>query len=299
MIILTDITYLYYGKNRTVCYLCCFKDAFTNEILGHATSSKMTVDLVKKAYTMMMEHHKDEFKKDKYQVYIHSDQGSQYLSTEFKEILTNDEFIQSMSTRGNSQDNAPMESFFGRMKTNIIDIIALCPNIETVKKIIDGYMKSYNTEQYQYPLAGLTPKEFYLYSITGIYPLDSYYGIKASELMSIEELVKKRMATAKERQDRIKENNRKKREEKIKLNDPYRIIARDKKMVLKQIKTWETSKELATKQVNAMNSILEEIKSAAKFIVAGGKELFEELRNPQTWKNYPQLNYVNKIEAIY
>lgn len=160
-------------------------------------------------------------------------------------------------------------------------------------------MKSYNTEQYQYPLAGLTPKEFYLYSITGVYPLDSYYGVKASELMSIEELVKKRMATAKERQDRIKENNRKKREEKIKLNDPYRIIARDKKMVLKQIKTWETSKELATKQVNAMNSILDEIKSAAKFIVAGGKELFEELRDPQTWKNYPQLNYVNKIEAIY
>lgn len=45
-------------------------------------------------------------------VYIHSDQGSQYLSTSFQELLNDDDFIQSMSARGNSYDNAPIESFF-------------------------------------------------------------------------------------------------------------------------------------------------------------------------------------------
>ena len=34
-IILTDITYLYYGPARTPVYLCAFKDAYTKEILGH------------------------------------------------------------------------------------------------------------------------------------------------------------------------------------------------------------------------------------------------------------------------
>lgn len=298
-IILTDITYLYYGQNRTVCYLCCFKDAFTNEILGHATSSKMNVGLVKTAYNQMMELHGQEFKKDQYQVFIHSDQGSQYLSTEFKEILEDEGFIQSMSARGNSQDNAPMESFFGRMKTRIIDLIALCPNLETVKKMIDGYMHSYNTEQYQYPLAGLTPREYYLYVMSGIYPLDSYYGVKATELMSIEELVDKRMKKAKERQDRIKENNRKKREEKAKLNDPYAILARDRKLISKQIDEWTKNHDMANKQIKALKDILEEIKKAASFVLAGGKQLVEELRNPQAWKKYSELNYVNKLEALY
>lgn len=122
MIILTDITYLYYGVNRTLCYLCVFKDAYTAEVLGYAIRNDMSTILVEEAYKMMMIQHEKELKKTN--VYIHSDQGSQYLSTDFQQLLNDDRFIQSMSARGNSQDNAPMESFFGRMKTEIIDIIA-------------------------------------------------------------------------------------------------------------------------------------------------------------------------------
>lgn len=156
-VILTDITYLYYGPNRTTAYLCVFKDAYTREILGHAFHTKMDTDLVKAAYDDMMEHHKDELKKS--QVYIHSDQGSQYTSTTFAQILKDDGFLQSVSGRGNSQDNAPMESFFARMKTHILNLAALCPDFKTSEKLVNGYISSYNSEQYQYQLAGLTPKE--------------------------------------------------------------------------------------------------------------------------------------------
>ena len=55
-----------------------------------------------------------------------------------------------MSARGNSQDNAPMESFFGRMKNEAMNIIALCPDIDTVRRLIKGYMSKYNNERYQY-----------------------------------------------------------------------------------------------------------------------------------------------------
>ena len=93
------------------CLHVCFKDVYTTEILGHAVSSKMDVALIQEAFNNMMDDHKSEFPKDM-EVYCHSDQGSQYLSTTFKQLLNENDFIQSMSRRGNSQDNAPMESFF-------------------------------------------------------------------------------------------------------------------------------------------------------------------------------------------
>ena len=173
-IILTDITYLYYGSERELFYLCTFKDAYTCEILGYATSKKMNVELVKDAYDNMMFIHSDTFKKDS-KVYIHSDQGSQYLSTDFKQLMSDNNFIQSCSRRSNSQDNAPMESFFARLKTAILNLLVLCPDYQTAEKLVFNYLISYNNEHYQYNLGGLTPTEFYQYCVTGIYSLSEYY----------------------------------------------------------------------------------------------------------------------------
>lgn len=79
---LTDITYLYYQKplgTDKVFYLCVFKDAFTSEILGHSTSERMDISLVREAYEMMMNLHGDELQAVKQKglaVLIHSDQGA-------------------------------------------------------------------------------------------------------------------------------------------------------------------------------------------------------------------------------
>ena len=191
-VVLTDITYIHYVYYRTPAYMCVFKDAYTTEILGCAVSSKMDVALIQEAFNNMMDNHKSEFPKDM-EVYCHSDQGSQYLSTTFKQLLNENDFIQSMSRRGNSQDNAPMESFFGRMKTEIIDIIARCKNLDTVKQLINGYINMHNNERYQENLAALSPSEFYTYKVTGQYPLDNYYGIEATELMSLEQIIEAKL----------------------------------------------------------------------------------------------------------
>ena len=139
-IILTDITYLYYGPIRSVFYLCVFRDAYTRENLGWDAGTRMDVSLVKAAYDAMMAKHKGEFKDSA--VYIHSDQGSQYLSTTFTQLLEDDDFVQSVSARGNSQDNAPMESFFSRLKADIIDMAALCKTLDAALKLVDGYLKA-------------------------------------------------------------------------------------------------------------------------------------------------------------
>ena len=47
---------------------------------------------------------------------VHSDQGVQYASKEYQTILTENGFICSMSRKGNCYDNAPMESFWGKLK---------------------------------------------------------------------------------------------------------------------------------------------------------------------------------------
>jgi putative transposase len=57
---------------------------------------------------------RDKAKDDKY--FIHSDRGSQYCSHDYQKELKKDGFICSMSRKANCWDNAPMESFWGKLK---------------------------------------------------------------------------------------------------------------------------------------------------------------------------------------
>ena len=298
-VILTDITYLYYGRYRSVLYLCAFRDAYTREILGAAIGTRMTVDLVKKAYDRMMDKHGKELKKDT-DVYIHSDQGSQYLSTTFKELLTDDGFVQSASRRGNSQDNAPMESFFGQMKCRIIDLVALCPDAGTAIRLIEGYIDEYNYCIYQHSLAGLTPSEYYTYVTTGIYPCDNYFGVKATELMPIRELVAARLDEARKKQAKAKEQARAKREAAEQfVSAPTLVVSRDQERLRREKAKWSKSKELAEKQIAHIEEILEKTREALKFMATATKEVLEELKYPQNWKKYKALDYVYEMNELF
>jgi len=50
----------------------------------------------------------------------HSDRGSQYASDDYQALLTKAEMVGSMSGKGNCYDNAPAESFFGTLKTELV-----------------------------------------------------------------------------------------------------------------------------------------------------------------------------------
>ena len=295
-VILTDITYLYYGPFRSLFYLCVFRDAYTRENLGWDAGTRMDVSLVKKAYDTMMEHHRDELKDSA--VYIHSDQGSQYLSTTFKQLLEDDGFVQSVSARGNSQDNAPMESFFSRLKTDIIDIVAMCRTLDAALKLVDGYLRAYNGEHYQYELAGLTPEEFYLYATTGVYPLDSYFGVPDSEMMAVGDLSKVRRRYADEEARKRREAAAFKREQR-RLIDPFKVIHRDQMLLDRMIGKWRNSELTAAKQVEHLKGILEKTKTAMKYICGLAKEKLDELRDPLAWRNHEQLDYVFEMNELF
>ena len=275
------------------------KDAYTTEILGCAVSSKMDVALIQEAFNNMMDDHKSEFPKDM-EVYCHSDQGSQYLSTTFKQLLNENDFIQSMSRRGNSQDNAPMESFFGCMKTEIIDIIARCKNLDTVKQLINGYINMHNNERYQENLAALSPSEFYTYKVTGQYPLDNYYGIEATELMSLEQIIEAKLEMQEKKKELKRERQTINEQQSRLFTDPLEIIKRDKRKIKSEKKKWDKKLELVENQLAKLKDVLQKIDNALRFYYnEATDEIKEQLKDPLNWKNHTQLDYYKEMDALY
>ena len=165
-ILLTDITYIPY--NGEFCYLFTILDAFTKQILSYVLSESLAVDFVLETVNMMVEKHGISLSTE---TIIHSDQGCHYTSCSFIQLVKDKGLRQSMSRRGNCWDNAPQESFFGRMKDHIEHRLKDCTEFLAVKAVIDDWMDYYNNERYQWELAKLSPNEYYEYITTGIYPI--------------------------------------------------------------------------------------------------------------------------------
>ena len=184
-VLLTDITYI--PCCGVFFYLSVIKDAYTMQILAYVLSESLEIDFVLETVNILIENHGITLDDE---TLIHSDQGCHYTSKKFRQIIADYDLRQSMSRRGNCWDNAPQESFFGHMKDEIMDKIALAQSFEEAKLIIDDYMDYYNNDRPQWQLAKLTPNEYYEYITTGIYPLNNYMpGASANSPPSLTEPV--------------------------------------------------------------------------------------------------------------
>ena len=153
-ILLTDITYLFYGDNKK-CYLSTIKDAETNEILTYYISENMTLDI--SLETVKKLHRKKNIILNE-NVIIHSDQGVHYTSPKFHNLLKKYNIQQSMSRRGNCWDNAPQESYFGHMKDELN--LDTCFTFRDVCNEIKDYIEYYNNYRYQWDLKKMTPVQY-------------------------------------------------------------------------------------------------------------------------------------------
>lgn len=310
-VVLTDITYFYYGPVRTTFYACLFRDPFTMEILGRAISEHMDQALVDEAYQDMMAKHGSELRAP--EVVIHSDQGSQYTSTSFKQMLKEDGFIQSMSARGCSLDNAPMESFFARLKTRLLGIIALCRDFASARTVLENYIDDYNTKHYQWGLAGLTPHEYYLYVTTGVYPCDNYYGVKASEMMKLEDLAEQRTANAAKKAARRREQYQNAKKKALNAENVSIRIARDRAemdRLYRQLNgvinaadalmaKCRKDSAAAQEKLVLVESIIEDIDRAKAFVSTLSEEERKVLSDPDAWGNYEELSYCRRMEGLF
>lgn len=181
-VLLTDITYIFYDKG--VCYLSTILDAFTREVLAYELSQSLEVSFVLKTVQKLVEKHGSTLDDT---TIVHSDQGCHYTSKAFIKALSDNNFVQSMSRKGNCWDNAPQESFFGHMKDEIKYEIAMMKTFSQVKTKIDDWIDYYNNDRYQWELVKLSPKEYYRYVTTGVYPLKTWGSVSAAASVGVSE----------------------------------------------------------------------------------------------------------------
>lgn len=147
-----DITYIWTGYCWS--YLAVVIDLFARKPVGWAVSHSPDTKLVMAALTMAFE------KRGKPSgVMFHSDQGCQYTSLEYRQLLWRYQITQSMSRRGNCYDNSPMERFFRSFKTEWMPYGGYDNRQEAYTSILN-YINQYycNKRPHDYN-GGLTPDE--------------------------------------------------------------------------------------------------------------------------------------------
>ena len=87
----------------------------------------------------------------------HSDRGSQYCSLEYRKLLDHFELKVSMSGKGNCYDNAPMESFWGMLKQELIYQCHFRTRLEARQAITEYVEIFYNRQRLQANLGFLSP----------------------------------------------------------------------------------------------------------------------------------------------
>jgi putative transposase len=105
----SDITYI--ATDEGWLYLAGILDLCGREIVGWSMGERMTKELVINCLNQACGR-----RGNPKGVLLHSDRGSQYCSHEYQRLLKKHGFVCSMSRKGNCWDNAPMESFWGKLK---------------------------------------------------------------------------------------------------------------------------------------------------------------------------------------
>lgn len=149
----TDITEFKYGVGKKA-YLSAIIDLYDGSIVGYKLSKSNNNRLVFDTINIVISKLPPDAKP-----LIHSDRGFQYTSKGFKRIVDGAQMTRSMSRVGRCLDNAPIENFWGTLKSEMYYLREF-QSFEELRKAIDLYIHFYNHQRYQKRLNGLSPLEF-------------------------------------------------------------------------------------------------------------------------------------------
>jgi putative transposase len=139
----SDLTYI--PADEGWLYLAGIMDLYGREIAGWAMGERMTKELVISALSQA--NTRRQYPKD---VLLHSDRGSRYCSKDYQKLLRKGGFICSMSRKGNCRDNAPMESFWGKLKQEWLNDKRFRTREDAKRAVfwyIEVYYKNYRLHQ--------------------------------------------------------------------------------------------------------------------------------------------------------
>lgn len=148
-----DITYVHTDEGWL--YVAGVKDLFSREVVGYAMSSMMTKELVGTALIKAVK-----ARRPKAGLILHSDRGSQYCSTNYRKIVKQFGMIQSMSRKGNCYDNAPIESFWGTLKVELVHHNRYETRVQAIREITEYIEIFYNRIRRHSSLGNISPAAY-------------------------------------------------------------------------------------------------------------------------------------------
>lgn len=149
----TDITYIPTAEGWL--YLAGHKDLFSGEVVGYAMGDRMTKNLVSQSLFRAVS-----AKRPAAGLIHHSDRGSQYCAHEYRKLLEQFGMQASMSRRGNCYDNAPIESFWGTLKNELVHHRRYTTRQEAMREITEYIEIFYNRQRRQARLGYLSPAAY-------------------------------------------------------------------------------------------------------------------------------------------
>jgi putative transposase len=136
-------------------YVAAIKDLFAGEIVGRSFGQRMTTELVVRACGQAVS-----ARRPAPGLIHHSDRGSQYCSHEYRGLLASHGMRASMSRKGNCYDNAPIESFWGTLKTELVHHRRYQSRSEAAREIAEYIDLFYNRQRWQARLGYLSPAAY-------------------------------------------------------------------------------------------------------------------------------------------
>jgi putative transposase len=150
---LADITYIRLLKEYL--YLAALLDYYSRKAIGHCLSENIDTKLTVAALSMAIERRKPEAG-----VIHHSDQGVQYASQEYVQLLKRQGFHISMAAKGNPFENAVIESFFKTLKQEEVYLWEYRTRADAYKRIGPFIELVYNRKRLHSSLGYRPPEEF-------------------------------------------------------------------------------------------------------------------------------------------
>ena len=153
----SDITYVWTAEGWV--YVAGVKDLFSKEIVGYAIGSRMKTDLCLEALNMAIKR-----RRPKAELIVHTlakrcFSGGQYCSQAYRQHLNQHQFQCSMSRKGNCYDNAPIESFWGSLKNELIHQTQYESRVRARGEIVEYIKIFYNRMRRHTKLGNITPVE--------------------------------------------------------------------------------------------------------------------------------------------
>jgi transposase InsO family protein len=147
-----DITYVWTLQGWL--YLAVVMDLYSRQIIGWAMDERIKKQLTLDALTMAYWQRKPDAG-----LIHHSDRGSQYACHEYQKRIDQYGMISSMSRKGDCWDNAPMERFFGSLKSERLASCRFATRPAAKAEVLD-YITFYNADRLHSTIGYMSPMDY-------------------------------------------------------------------------------------------------------------------------------------------